>query len=346
MRRLLVLTLVLAGALAATARADTTIAPLAGATPVRALGSTAVWSSYDPVAKVYRLTLRSGGVVSAVPVAPRKAPFDADLGTDAAGAPVLVYSRCTRDGPLPRGCNLYERPLTGDQTERAIAGANTPRDETHPTLSKGRLVWARSARGRVRLYTRMLSAPRSTRSRPLTGALPSRTCRTLGKRCVPVREVAILQLELAGVRLAVSSTFSANGAGGIHQGSLRLSDVRTGRTREIAYQLTGLSGQSLIGPSFAGGQLGWYLSCLGDPAACASGGRGGWWRYDLRTRRYEHASDPRPADGFALLGGGRAYVARSQTRERCTMPPGEPVATGCELAIAGPVAFRSARAPR
>jgi hypothetical protein len=347
MRRALPLAILLAGLAAAPARADTTIAPLVGATPVRALGSMAVWSSYDPAVKDYRLTLLANGAVSTVAVAPRKAPFEADLGTDAAGNPVLVYSRCTRDGPLARGCDLYQLPLGAGGAERAIAGANTAREETHPTLSKGRLVWARSAgRGHVRVYERMLAAPRSTRSRALNGVLPRRSCHTIDRRCTAVREVAVTELELSGGRLAVTTTFATPSGGGIHQGSLRLADVRTGRSREIAFQVTGLSGQSLVGPSFAGSRLGWYLSCLGDPAACGSGGRGGPWVYDTRTRRYAHASDSRPADGFALLRGSRAYVARSTTRERCTYPPGEPPATGCELALTDPIAFRAARAPR
>lgn len=346
MRRLLPLLLALAALTAAPARADTSISQLAGPTPVRALGSLAVWSAYDASGSAYRLTLRRNGAVETLPVAPRRVPFDADLGTDAQGAPVLVYSRCTRDGPVARGCDLYALPLSGAAGERPIAGANTAREETHPTLWAGRLGWARSAgRNRTRIYSRALSAPRTVRSHPEAGVLPRRTCETVGNRCVPVREVTVTQLELSGRWLALTSTFAAPSASGIHQGSLRLADLRTGRVREIAFQVSGLSGQSLIGPSFAGGRLGWYLSCLGDPAGCASG-RGGPWRYDLRTRRYQHVTDARVAHGFALLRGDRAYLARSATRNRCTEPPGEPVATGCELVLAGPLAFRSARAPR
>src|SRR3954471_18981249 len=37
------------------------------------------------------------GVVDALPVAPRPVPFDADAGPDAAGRPVLVYSRCAQE---------------------------------------------------------------------------------------------------------------------------------------------------------------------------------------------------------------------------------------------------------
>jgi hypothetical protein len=66
-------------------------------TPVSAYGGVAVWSAFDPASKTYRLRAYRGGHVSDVPVPPRRSPFDADVGPDATGQPVVVYSRCRVD---------------------------------------------------------------------------------------------------------------------------------------------------------------------------------------------------------------------------------------------------------
>ncbi len=60
---------------------------------------------------------RAGGVVQALPVAPRATPFDVDLGPDRHGGLVAVYSRCAvlrRDLTTPQvlragrhGCDVY-----------------------------------------------------------------------------------------------------------------------------------------------------------------------------------------------------------------------------------------------
>jgi hypothetical protein len=58
-----------------------------------AQGSRVAWSDYDDAAKAWRLMERSGGATRPVPVAPRSAPFDVDLGPDGHGGTLAVYSR-------------------------------------------------------------------------------------------------------------------------------------------------------------------------------------------------------------------------------------------------------------
>ena len=164
-----------------------------------------------------------------------------------------------------------------------------------------------------------------------------------------MREVTVTELELAGRRLAVTTTFAVPSGGGIHQGSLRLADVRTGRSREVAFQVTGLSGQSLVGASFAGGRLGWYLSCLGDPSGCRSAAGAVPGAMTCGTGRYDHAADARARPTGSRCSRDRRLRRALANAERCTDPPGEPAAAGCEVALAGPVRLpvrpRAAPAP-
>jgi hypothetical protein len=83
-----------------------------------------VWSDYDAAIGAWRLTEHVGGVTRALPIEPRKTPFDVDLGPDGSGGTVAAYSRCTRglrrDVPTPQdqrpvrsnGCDLYAFSFT------------------------------------------------------------------------------------------------------------------------------------------------------------------------------------------------------------------------------------------
>lgn len=86
--------------------------------------------------------------------------FDADAGPDAAGNPVVVYSRCTQEptageglGPTPdwetaTGCDLYQLPLTGIPAEQKLTAASAPGEsETTPSIWKGNLAFVRHAAG-------------------------------------------------------------------------------------------------------------------------------------------------------------------------------------------------------
>ena len=118
-------------ALAAPARAEV-IEQESTATPVAAYGSYAAWSRAE--GKQFRLVIWHDGAIRRAAVAPRNAQFDVDLGRDAAGRTVAVYSRCpniTRPGtgfmPLPFGyvgCDLYEYDIAG-RRERRLAGPST-----------------------------------------------------------------------------------------------------------------------------------------------------------------------------------------------------------------------------
>src|SRR3954451_8682286 len=147
----------------AAARAEFTIAETARPTPVSAYAGHLVWSQYDPALAAFRLmethASTSGPQTAALPVPPRRVPFDADIGPDARGAPTVVYSRCTTEpqlagvdlpGPagLPvwatgRGCDVYRYRL-GDPAETRDAQINTgSSSEFLPTLWRSRIGFAR-----------------------------------------------------------------------------------------------------------------------------------------------------------------------------------------------------------
>ena len=114
--------------------AETVLDTVNASTPVSAYGGVAVWNSFDTASKRYRLRVYRDGRVTDVPVAPRRSPFDVDVGPDRTGQPVIVYSRCRKDEPgglnfngLPewafaRGCDVHRFRL---RRHRPRAGGGT-----------------------------------------------------------------------------------------------------------------------------------------------------------------------------------------------------------------------------
>jgi hypothetical protein len=77
------------------------VATLAGAgAAISAWNGHAVLSQLNPSTGRWSLMHATAHGVAALPVAPQNRPFDADVGTDAAGRPVAVFSRCPRRGPI------------------------------------------------------------------------------------------------------------------------------------------------------------------------------------------------------------------------------------------------------
>jgi hypothetical protein len=220
-------TLTVLGALAATA--TTAATALAVSPPARAgarqtiavepyvskLASYAgvlAWSHWDSKAKTFRLSVHFRGHTELLPLAPRKVPFDVDLGPDAQGHTVAVYSRCRREEAvwvqgvpgartvIPGGCALYRYSFASRREARiaGIAGAGSGSFYL-PTVWRNELAYVR-ARGSATpaLYEQPLTAPRG--GRIVAVALPGGTGSTPG----PVA------LDLRGTELA----FAWYGAGG------------------------------------------------------------------------------------------------------------------------------------
>jgi len=161
----------------ATARASSTpIATVSAESPISAGHGWLVWSARSGTG--WSLEGFHEGRVVSLPVAPRPQPFDAQLGSDADGAPVVTYSRC-RVTPKMEDAGLYVQgtgtlavPNTGagcrlrmlelDSGRESSPRVPEPRgvSDTTPAMWRGTLVFARKAAGHGRVSQIMLSLPR------------------------------------------------------------------------------------------------------------------------------------------------------------------------------------------
>jgi hypothetical protein len=324
MRRTL---LILALLFPATASAADDI-PTGAATPVTEYAGTIAFSVKDTDG--YHLTIqRAGGEPERLAVAPRDAPFDADIGPDSGGAPELIYSRCA-NGVTRTGCDLYVLSLAPGSAERPVNNANASESDLAPTLWKGRIAWARIYPGDTGavVYTKTLTAPRSQPSKRLPGVPQNRNG-------APTTNRTVNALELYGTHLAQSVVYGCKSCSGIDTAELRMADTSSGSAEQVAITASGLSGQSWIGPSFHDGMLGFYKACLGDPSGC-NGNVGGPFRYRYSQRTYTKTTGPHRVDGFADAGDALWETQSCQTGDE----------TACHLVRVAPPAYASTKAPR
>src|SRR3954463_2525847 len=345
MRRILIAAALALLALPAAANAQTVATPGA-ATGVREFAGNLVFSTFDRTQNRWFLTVRRAGATAPerLPVASSGRSFDADIGPDSSGRPELVYQRCNEPPGVPRGCDLFVFSLANATGERPVRNANDPdHNDMNPTLWRGRIAWSRDygsgSEPNPIVYTKALSAPRSQPSRRLPG-VPQRRRGNVDRNVVgPTTGRTVRDLELWGENLALTVSYGCGGCSGIDQGELRLDDLGDGSARQVAFQVIGLSGQTLVGPSFFNGRLGWYKACLGDPSGCQQG-RGGPFRYALTARTYQRGT-PGPArvDGFADTGT-LLYEAVG-----CSEETTGPFNANCRIDALAPPAYAATRAP-
>ena len=163
--RRLAAVLVMACGWTSSAAADTVISVEPAAPKLSAAAGVLAWSNFDQATGAWFLAIRRGTLVQRLPVAPRAVPFDVDLGHDARGHLIAVYSRCDREPGFPptgRGCDLYRYDLDAG-LERRLAGASTDvASEYLPSLDGGRVAFARVYERRAGVAVRR-TLPRSAR---------------------------------------------------------------------------------------------------------------------------------------------------------------------------------------
>jgi hypothetical protein len=331
-------------ALPALASADTVATPGAP-TAVREFARNIVFSQFDPTAKRYFLTVRRAGAAAPerLPVASSARSFDADIGPDSTGRPELVYQRCAEDAGAPRGCDLFVYALDGSTGERPVRNANDPdHNDTNATIWRGRIAWARDygsgSEPNPIVYTKTLTAPRSQPSKRLPGVPQRRTGDVDPRVSGPTTGRTVQDLDLWGENLALTVSYGCGGCSGIGQSELRLDDLGDGSARQVAFQVVGLSGQTLVGPSFFDGRLGWYKACLGDPSGCRQG-QGGPFRYALTARTYQRAPATARVDGFTDTGALLYEVLG------CNEETSDPANANCRIDTVAPPAYTATRAP-
>jgi hypothetical protein len=135
------------------------LATVDAATPLSAGGGWLVWSA--PEGTQWALMAYHAGSVVRLPVAPRAQPFDANVGTDIAGLPVVTFSRCTRTprmrtvgeqggggGALLEpasgaGCRIRVLELTDGAEVKPPIPAPAGVSDTTPSIWHGQIAFAR-----------------------------------------------------------------------------------------------------------------------------------------------------------------------------------------------------------
>jgi hypothetical protein len=167
-------------------------------------------------------------VTQPVPVAPRRVPFDVDLGPGPDGATVAVYSRCAQDPPAGsgfaptlynrgRGCDLFLFDFaTG--AERRLANASSPTaTEFFPTIWRDTLAFGRTydnKRAFPYIYTRPVEGDATSTRQPGGARNACRRNPNTGRTsCSPNTVSRPMSLDLWGRRLAFAWTLSGFGEG-------------------------------------------------------------------------------------------------------------------------------------
>ena len=293
---------------AAPAAAEQRLALEAAPFTANAFGDVIAWSSYDAVAKNYRLRLQRGGVAFDPAVAPSGQPFDLDVGPGPDGAPVVVYSR--------RGDIFQYDPAAA--AEQPLAEVNTQGTELHPSIHRNALAFVRRARGRKARPALYLRQGGDTRKQP----------RPRFKRTLAVDDVELSERGLFVVyRTDVVTTCCT-------QATLYRVDGK--RLRHVfAVGSGGANFGRIVTPSVAGRSI--YFARTNE----GSGQGNRFFRYDLRTKRLFAARGTSRAQSVTWLGD---RFLLSRTSSGCAGPPlRDPTATPtCELLLTDPIAFRPA----
>ena len=236
------------------------LASLERATVVGAAGGWTAWSAYE--GGVYRLVTRSPqGETKTTAVAPRRVPFDLDLGTDAAGRVVAAYSRCTREPTLVGGANATAPNYTSakgcrisvldlvTQAERRLPLSAGSSSDVLPSVGGSRIAFvavpkARRLRGKAQLRWR---AGRSTRSRLLDTGV-----RRTGPPTVSGGPAGV---DTDGRRVAAVWRYQDEEFNDFNS-VLRVGTF-TGRPRQVAYGVNGeaCSYDQVLAPTLSGGSV-------------------------------------------------------------------------------------------
>ena len=246
-------------------------------TGVSAYRGRVAWSEYDAAMRSYALVTRSDGVTARAPVPPRARPFDADVGPDVRGRPVVLYSRCAGDvGGPATGCGVWQLDPTTGGERRVLPGVRAA-VELRPSRWRGRVAVARrDGHGLRRPYvcTKEASGSRC-RARP-TGP---RGDRPLEPSTGP------FGIDVGRRTLAVAWSSNQDGR---RRRAILVDDLRVparrARARSVAQAGAGIEEGAVFSPSVSGSSV-YYVR---GNASCFDAGR-------AATRRLWRSVARRPA---------------------------------------------------
>jgi hypothetical protein len=317
------------------AQADTQIAEVERPAPISAHGGRLAWSTYDAASGAYRLTTWIDGRISNVPVSPRKAPFDVDLGPGREGDVVAAYSRCRSEHPhgpaRSRGCDIYRYSFATGREEK-LAGVSTHQaSEFLPSIWRDKVAFARvyeqrdGRRGTLpHLYVRRLTTARSATSERQPGG-------SRGRRGLP----GPVALDLYGRRLSFVWEYVPQDAGAVrYRSELRLDTVDSGHRVVDRIGSGGASSNRMLAPTGADGRLYFGTSSIGAQ-------RNRFKRYRISTGRLAEIGSPSNLHALTWMQDRFAYVqSPGYMGAGCDAdtPSGD---DGCRIALTGPSVFGS-----
>ena len=343
----LALLLVLAFAPASARAADTVLAPAPNSAAITAYGGQVILSRLDPATNRWALVRWHAGIVDVLPVAERSVPFDADAGSDVAGNPVVVYSRCAQDpanlsgspggtdfgaGPsadwqTARGCDLYELPLSGKLVEHRLAAASSGQSETTPSMWRGGLAFARHADGSA--TTKLLYLPHGARRPRALGGGSVQTC---ARFCsAPRSHDSVDQLDIGPSRAVFLWRLSGGSIGGTGiDWELRAASLKGGRSTLLDVgEISGACGFDLPSAGTAATSDG-LISYLDAGSAC-----------DGTTTRFATIDPVTGARSVAATPGG---LAAGAVRDGDTIYWLRTTASGSDVPVPGNGSCRLAAA--
>lgn len=236
-------------------------------TSVSAHGGRLAWSRYVEDIDAYVLMTEVDGQVSRVPVAPRGAPFDVDLGPHGAGDPTIaVYSRCRVETPLPlgrerrrppEGCDLYSYDFAAGREQKLEKASINEASEYLPTVWRSTIAFARvyeQREGRRGVYPYLYTRPFGVVA---GGGLPPGSQRQPGGARGLTGRPGPTALDLYGRRLGIAWGRRLEGGG--YRSIIRLVTLPPEPDRRVVSRLTssGETIRELVSPSFANGRLFW-----------------------------------------------------------------------------------------
>lgn len=334
----IVLTVAVAPA-AATTSTPQTVESLVSQSTVSAYGQLVAWSRYDPAAQAYRLVVADVGNLAAppqvVPIAPRRIAFDVDLGPDAAGRTVAVYSRCTTepDGDYygqklwpnnAAGCDVYEYDFAA-RREHKLTASSPVADDFLPTIWKGAVAFARAYGpyhgGQWRnpvLYTHSTTGTEPSRRQSIGPTHP---------------RIGLTGLDLYGSRLAFTRTFD----GPYDGGSTEVRVTTLGATsRLLEGRASGLTQRILRSPQFHAGRVRWTEQCAADTSGCTAANYR-FWSSLIKSNAFTFSPAPRWVASAAFILDTVWFVAAApgfsyDNIDACQVgDPPDPARSHCDL---------------
>ncbi|HVP03701.1 MAG TPA: hypothetical protein VMT10_14115 [Solirubrobacteraceae bacterium] len=267
---------------ARSAAADSVLAPVGNDSALSAYGGWVVWSETTSSGR-WRLVGWHDGAKVQFRLPTRQAAFDADVGPDASGRPVIVYSRCWQDpGNLdsagtymtPNGlsqwakasdCRLHQfDPATGVDTRLRVHGERAGSDST-PSRWFGTIAFARRP-ARSTVAHLMLWKPGTRTLRRLPGGDVPRSCPFIGGCKGALYQGDVQQLDLGARYLAFLWEIEAPAVIGAGPGwELFAEHRRDGqRTLVASGDISGTCGAWYPGSPNAAGARVWFTNVIWD----------------------------------------------------------------------------------